>query len=126
MIPLLLVYALHVHANSCSDEIDDLRKIVEENTGMVRAFKETVNNQERRIRHLEIRLANSEDEKLELATRLEALETLTFEIQEDPKVAMATQEALSPACNGTDDDQTGDRNPNKEAQSSSQSGNFHE
>jgi chromosome segregation ATPase len=124
MIPILLVHTLHVHAYSCSEEIDDLRKIVEENTGMVRALKETVNIQERRIRHLEIRLAKSEDEKLELATRLEALETLTFEIQKDPELELATQETLSSMWNSSNVLTGEDRSPNNVVDSVLQSGNF--
>ena len=65
-IPILLIHVFHVHADSCLEEIHDLRKIVEENTGMIRAFRDTVNIQERRIQQLETRLAKSEDEKLNL------------------------------------------------------------
>ncbi|XP_048735287.2 uncharacterized protein LOC125650808 [Ostrea edulis] len=99
MIPILLIYALHIHGNSCLEEIHDLRKTVEENTEMFRAFKETVNNQERRIQRLETRLAKSEDEKLILARRLEILENLTFKSEQDPEVELSTQEIRPPECN---------------------------
>lgn len=127
MIPILLIYALHVHASSCLEEIHDLRKTVEENTEIFRALKETVNNQERRIQLLETRLAKSEDEKLILARRLEILENLTFEIKRDPEVERPTPEILSPECNDTVDVKTREvHTANDVVQSVFRSGNIHD
>lgn len=54
---------------------NDLRKLVAENTEMIRSLTEKLNVQSRRVTTLEEKLPKSEEEKLILVQKMESLES---------------------------------------------------
>lgn len=61
-------------AESFGDVNYDLRKLVAENTKMIRSLTEKLNVQSRRVTTLEEKLSKSEEEKLILVQRMESIE----------------------------------------------------
>ena len=70
----------HVHVEAVHDafrdELNDLRKIVQENTENIRLLTEKLTTQNGQIQNLETKLAKSEEERISLAERIEVLESL--------------------------------------------------
>lgn len=66
---------LQYAAESFGDVNYDLRKLVAENTEMIRSLTEKLNVQSRRVTTLEEKLSKSEEEKLILVQKMESLES---------------------------------------------------
>lgn len=66
-------------AQNFRDENYDLRKLVVENTKMIRSLTEKLNVQSRRVTTLEEKLTKFEEERLALVERMESLESLVLD-----------------------------------------------
>lgn len=66
-------------AQNFKDENYELRKLVAENTKMIRSLTEKFNIQSRRVSTLEEKLSKTEEERLIMVEKMESLESLVLD-----------------------------------------------
>lgn len=81
---IIFVFCIDIIQVQCAaqnfrDENYDLRKLVAENTKMIRSLTEKLNIQSRRFSSLEEKLSKSEEERLILVEKMESLESLVLD-----------------------------------------------